>query len=59
MFGRNRSREREIAAYVRWLRRNGQGVGFADAARLARRDGRDYSEREVSRVMSDISRGQL
>ncbi len=57
MFGRKRdARAGQIAAYVRRLRRNNRGVGAADAARLARQDGHDYSEAEVSRVMSDMSR---
>lgn len=60
MFGRRRDdRDGEIAAYVRGLRRRHQGVGAADVARLARQGGRDYSERDVSRVMSAMSRRLL
>ena len=61
MFGRKRdARDKQIAAYVRALRhRNGGGMGFGDVARLARQDGRNYDAREVSRVMSDMSRGEL
>lgn len=51
---RQAARQAEVAAYVRQLRRNCHGLGSADVARLSRQDGRDYSEPEVMRVMSDM-----
>ncbi|AZQ35924.1 hypothetical protein EJ357_22600 [Streptomyces cyaneochromogenes] len=49
------AREREIAAYVRQQRGIHGGLGAADVARLARQDGRDYTELEVAHVMSLMS----